>query len=97
MVEKIRKISIEKVNFNTEVLYLKLLSYRNYNNLKGVICTYPRFLSVLLRCFKATTSSLERFETRLFNSLTVRWAKVSSCIKSFALRPTLPIWPLNDK
>ena len=82
------------MNFDTEV---ELPSYKNFANLNGVICTYPRFLSVLLRCFKATTSSLERLETRLFSSLTVRWAKVSSCIKSLALRPTLPIWPLNDE
>ena len=55
--------------------------------------TYPLFLSVLLRCLRATTSSRARFWTRLLSSLTVRWARVSSGITSLAMDSPLVLPP----
>ena len=55
--------------------------------------TYPLFLSVLLRCLRATTSSRARFWTRLLSSLTVRWARVSSGITSLAMDRPLVLPP----
>ena len=52
--------------------------------------TYPLFLSVLRRCFSATTSSRGKFCTRLFSSLTVKCCNVSSGMAALG-------WEHSDK